>query len=361
MPACIPRIRTVLAVSAAALLLGTSAVSAGESQDPPEPGSTPTETVPPGNGPIDPDDDRGIVHSWSLAPATGPADDPAGARPDLSYELEPGAQAEDAVTLYNFSNEQLTFDLYATDAFNNDSGDFDVLPGTEEATDVGSWITFPQEKLTLPAGTQATFPIAISVPIDVRPGDHAGAVLAASAALGSGPDGRVVTLDRRTGSRVYVRVSGPLEPELAVENLRTAYSPALNPLDGTAEVSYRITNRGNVRLGGSHHAVVSGPFGLLGRSTATSEIEELLPGESVRVTSRIDGVAASGLAFTDVEIVPAARNGATGETEPGSRRSLVLAVPISLLGLLIAAGLAWYARRAYAGHAHDRFVAEPRI
>ena len=87
-------------------------------------------------------------------------------------------------------------------------------------------MTLPQDTITLEARQQATMPITVKVPITARPGDHAGAVLASSQAEGTGPDGKVITLDRRTGSRVYIRVAGPLTPELTVEKLRTTLRAA---------------------------------------------------------------------------------------------------------------------------------------
>lgn len=292
-------------------------------------------------------DEEGIVHSWALAPAGAETGTPAGSRPNLSYDLAPGTQTDDAVTLFNFGNVQLTFFVYATDAFNNADGAFDLLPGDQRPTDVGTWVTLPQASITVPPGDQVTFPITIRVPVDAVPGDHAGAILAASAAQGTAPDGKVVTLDRRTGSRLYVRVAGPLAPELAVEDLRTTYSPGLNPLDGRAEISYSIRNRGNIRLTGSHQASVSGPFGLAKRSAGAEELPELLPGQRVTYSTTLDGVAATGLTFTRVELDPVAVVGDLGDLPSGDKRSLLLTVPFTVLALGLAAALTWYARRSY--------------
>ena len=69
-------------------------------------------------------------------------------------------------------------------------------------------------------------------------------------------------LDRRTGTRLLIRVNGPLTAELAVTDVSTDYSPALNPLAGSATVTYVVENRGNTRLGGTATAAVGGPFGI---------------------------------------------------------------------------------------------------
>jgi len=290
-----------------------------------------------------------VVHSWALAPVGSADPGQAGNRPNLSYEADPGAELTDGVTLFNYSNVQLTFRIYATDAFNNASGEFDLLATGEEPKDVGSWITLPQANITVPAQSQATLPITIKVPADARAGDHAGAILASSEAASTAPDGKIVTLDRRTGSRVYIRVAGPLEPELAIENVKTTYTPALNPLGGTAKVSYRIQNRGNVRLGGAHSVSISGPFGTFTKRVAVKDLTELLPGEAVTLHATFDDMPATALAFTKVRLEPSSGDGAQ-ELSTVSRRGIGLAPPITLILLTLAAWLALRARRAYRRH-----------
>ena len=255
----------------------------------------------------------------------GTSDDPnqPNNRPNLSYELDPGAVVEDAVTLYNYGNVPLNFEVYATDAFNNEQGEFDILPGDQAPDDVGSWITLPSRLITLQAGTQLTLPITVTVPDDAKPGDHVGGIVAASKAVGTGPDGAAVSVDRRTGTRVYLRVAGPVEPELAVEHVKTTYTPSLNPLGGTAEVTYTIRNRGNVRLAGTHQVEVSGPFGLFGHSKAARRCPSCCPGERYTVHAKFTGVPAAVLEQTKVHVDATGADAADGSRarRPLPRRS----------------------------------------
>lgn len=288
------------------------------------------------------------VNSWALAPSGSVDPKQPGNRSNLSYELAPGGEVKDSVTLFNFSNVQLTFRVYATDAFNNADGQFDILPGDKSPTDVGSWVTLPQANITVPAESQANLPITVAVPADALPGDHAGAVLASSQAEGTGPDGKVITLDRRTGSRLYVRVAGPLAPELAVENLRTTYRPALNPLDGSVDVEYRVENRGNVRLGAKHGLSVSGPLGLATKRKPTVTIPELLPGRGVNVRATFDGAPATGIVSGRVTLDPIPLEGDAGTKPPRiNRRSTTVAMPFTVIALALAVPLLRRGRRAY--------------
>ncbi len=298
-----------------------------------------------------------VVHSWALAPAGSSDPSEAGNRPDLSYELDPGATVQDAVTVYNYSNVAMNFQVYATDAVNNDVGQFDLLSGDAQPEDVGSWISVGQKTLTVPAGSEVTMPITITVPADASPGDHVGGIVASSAVAGVGPDGKSVTVDRRTGSRVYLRVTGPIQPDLAVETVKTSYSPSLNPLDGTATVTYRIRNRGNVRLGGVPKVTVSGPFGIAEQAVVEDELEELLPGEDVEFTTTVEGVPASAVAFTSVDLIaPEDVDAATFEAT--GRSGFALAPPITLLAVAIAVWLGLRARRAYLRHRREQGAAE---
>ncbi|MDP1818336.1 MAG: DUF916 domain-containing protein [Acidimicrobiales bacterium] len=327
-----PRRRLLAATTTLLLALGASAPTAWSQEQP----AAGTEEV----------------HSWALAPAGSTDPGEAGNRPNLSYELEPGAEVSDAVTLFNYSNIQLTFAVYPTDAFNNEDGQFDLLATGEEPEDLGSWITLPQGNVTVPPQSQATMPISVRVPATARPGDHAGAILASSSAASTAPDGKVITLDRRTGTRVYVRVAGPLEPELAIENVSANYSPSLNPLGGTAKVLYRIQNRGNVRLSGAHSVSIAGPLGLFEQHVDAEELTELLPGEGVTLEATFDDVPASAVAFAKVRLDPASGGGAE-ELASVSRRGMVLAPPITLLLLALATWLALRARRAYRRHQRE--------
>jgi hypothetical protein len=288
------------------------------------------------------------VQSWALTPANI---DPnkGGNRSELTYVSDRGTVIEDAVTLYNLGTDTMNFRVFATDAFNTEEGQFDVLPSDQPPTDVGSWVTFPQEMITVPPGQQVTMPISITIPADATAGDHVGAVLAASPSVGVGGNGEVITLDRRTGTRIYLRVNGPLFPELAVADVETTYEQSVNPLGGTAHVTYRIQNRGNVRLAGTASLTVGGPFGIGEQTISLPDVPELLPGEDIVVTTDVADVPAAFLDVTTVRVLP---TGATdvGAVQESTGKDLTVAPPIAVLGLLLALLFGLLAFRAYRRH-----------
>ncbi len=302
----------------------------------PPPAAVPTDVAPP----------QVVEESWALSPAGSLEADSASERPDLTYEADAGAIIKDAVTVFNFGTVQLTFRVYATDAFNNADGQFDLLSGDQQPVDVGSWVTMGQEMVTVPPGKQVTIPITIKVPAGTTPGDHTGAILASNQSIGAGPEGGAVTLDRRTGTRLYLRVNGPLFPELAVANVDTTYQHALNSLAGSADVKFRIENRGNVRLGGTATVTIAGPFGLGERKVKVPDIAELLPGQDVEVTVEVDDVPALMGASTTVRVEPTV--GSDASTASGEDTTFV--PPITLLLALLFVLLGVLARRSYLRH-----------
>ena len=280
-----------------------------------------------------------ISESWALTPAASADPDVAGNRSEFAYVANPGTVINDAVTVLNLGNVAQDFRIYATDAFNNDQGQFDLLTGDQKPIGVGSWVSSPQERVTVPAGKQATIPITITVPLDATAGDHAGAIVASSPTSGSDTAGNTVQLDRRTGSRLYIRVNGTLKADLAITDVETTYDTSINPLGGTAHVRYHVENRGNVRLGGTVKVSVAGPFGLGDTTMTMPAMPELLPGGSATLTADVSGVPELMVGVATVHLVPTASAGVDTRTSAGKDTSFVPPVPLLLALLVVLVGL----------------------
>ena len=305
-----------------------------------------------------------IVEEWALTPAASADPDAAGNRSEFAYVVEPGTELHDAVTVFNSGNVSEDFRIYATDAFNNDQGQFDVLPGEQVPTGVGSWVSILQERITVPPGKQATIPITIKIPLEATAGDHAGAILASSPTSGSDAEGNVLNLDRRTGSRIYIRVNGPLRADLAVTQVSTTYDRSISPLGGTAHVRYRVENRGNVRLGGTLTASVTGPFGIGEAKMTLPAVTELLPGEDVTLTADVNDVPELMFGATTVRLTPSGSLGIGGTASESKDSSFVPPIPLLLaLLVLILALLVWRTiqRRRRAGEADPVADLDPEL
>lgn len=71
-------------------------------------------------------------------------------------------------------------------------------------------------------------PLTITVPADATPGDHSGAVVAASTTSG-GSEAANVQLEQRVAVRVYLRVAGESAPGLTLSDVVASYRPAALP------------------------------------------------------------------------------------------------------------------------------------
>ncbi|MFF5076462.1 WxL protein peptidoglycan domain-containing protein [Actinoplanes sp. NPDC000266] len=222
--------------------------------------------------------------TWSVAPS-GPKG-PNG-RTALDYKLDPGATLTDHIAVTNHSRKPLTLRLYASDAFTTAGGGFDLLTAGATPKDTGSWIKLGRTTVTLPKSSRVVVPLTLTVPTNATPGDHAGGVVAS---MTEGADGQF-TVDHRVGTRVYLRVTGPLRPSQTITDVRLDARPSWNPFtlpDVTA--TFTIKNTGNVRLGAHPAAKASGPFGLGSTSATAPPIPEILPGGAIRTSIRLDAV-----------------------------------------------------------------------
>jgi hypothetical protein len=289
-----------------------------------------------------------VNESWALTPLGTDPNQP-GNRPTFSYNLAPGESQNDGLTVWNYGDTQLTFHIYATDAFNTKDGGFDLLTDQQKAKDVGSWITIEQNNLTLPPRSKANLKLHISVPANATPGDHSAGIVAASTTPGISAEGKHLILDRRVGSRVYLRVAGPTNPALTIENLSSDYQPAINPLGGSLDVTYTVRNAGNVRLGARQKITVKDLFGTV-TDRRPASLPEVLPGNAVTITQHFTGVAATLRVGADVAVTPfipkASGVAVAGPLATASSSTKTWAIPWLLVGILIALiALIVYSRR----------------
>jgi hypothetical protein len=257
--------------------------------------------------------------------------------------LAKGASVRDSVTLWNYGDTDLLFKIYAKDAFNTAEGGFDLLTATQPSTDVGGWVALEQSTVRVPARSGLPVPFTLTVPPNATPGDHAAGLVASLATSGAPDAERNVLVDHRVGSRLYLRVPGVLNPSLTIDEVEATYRHVVNPVgSGELDVTFTVTNAGNIRLKGSQKVTLSGPFGRTLQERALDDLPELLPGTSVRRTERFS-VAPLVRISADVTITPIVGGGRTGDVVPEAttRSSSVWAMPWTLLAVLAALLVGW--------------------
>jgi hypothetical protein len=292
--------------------------------------------------------------TWSLEPAVTEAA-PEG-RVSFRHAVDPGAEVADALTLTNFSDHPATFEVYAGDGVVTADGQFDLPPTGTEAEAAGAWIALGDaagtlaepgtvQRVEVAAGAQASLPFVVRVPADATPGDHPAGIVAA---LATEP-GAGVAMDSRVGTRLHLRVTGELAPALAVQDVRTTYTPSWNPFaPGTLRLDYTVANTGNVRLGASAAADASGPFGVTDTSAAGPALREVLPGQTAAGSVEVDAWPLVRLAGA-VAVTPSVvgEDEVTAALAGAERGWSAWAVPWVQLGLLLlAVGTVLAIRRA---------------
>jgi hypothetical protein len=298
------RLRTLLLGLAAAAVLG--AVLAG-------PAAASTDTATP------------AASSAASAPAKAPAASAPGAlaartatfgiqtatakgidtRDSFSYEATGGSAVTDYVAITNYTAASLVLHVYATDAYNTASGGYAVLPSTVKPKDLGLWISFGRQFITVPAKTTVIMPFTLRVPAGATPGDHSGGIMVALNTIAFDAKGNQIAIESRVGTRVSLRVPGALRPRVAVHLVSVHYGDPLNPVGtGSATVTYTVSNVGNVRVAGNQAVRITSLVGGAEQSAPIAPIAQLLPGDSMEVTTRVNGILPSFVSTLRITVAP---------------------------------------------------------
>jgi hypothetical protein len=315
-------------------------------------------TSPPQPGPTGPAAKPGQI-IWSAAPASAQGLDH---RSKFVYsDIAPGSVIHDYVAVVNRSLLSESFSIYATDATGTTPQNvLTWLKVGEKPKDLGRWETFqlgqqvtPDLSVIIGGQKGILVPFTIKVPAFATPGDHVGAVMAQVGIPRQSSNNTSVIVYNRIAVPIELRVKGPYHSGLAVGSVSTSFGNSLNPFGaGSANVSYTITNTGNVRLTGTGQVMVTGPFGMKAQANAP-HLPVILPGDSVRLTAVASGLYPAGPFSAHVSVTPAwARDEQPVAGLPLARSQAsasLFAVPWSLLGLIlllsaIGGGL-WYLLR----------------
>jgi hypothetical protein len=285
-------------------------------------------------------DDDGSTLAWGVRPSSPEGPD---GRDAFVYELAPGDAVDDHVAVSNLSEEPVTFAVYASDAFTTADGGFDVLAANQSPVEVGAWVRFEVEQVTVPARSSVDVPFRLTVPANTTPGDHAGGVVASLRTTAEDDSGAALVVDNRVGVRIYLRVSGDLVPQVVIRNLRASYDGSLNPLSGgTPTATYTVANTGNVRIAGTARVRATGPFGVAPRTVDAPEIAELLPGDELSFTIELDNAQPTGRSYFTVTLDPVAVGATDVDIPAATATDATWAIPWMYIALvLLAAGAIW--------------------
>ncbi|GIF48254.1 uncharacterized protein DUF916 [Asanoa ferruginea] len=257
-------------------------------------------------------------------------------RSSFSYAVNPGGQVKDAMVVANRGKAPLNLAVYAADGFTTDTGQVDLLVKDKKSVGVGVFLHADRDKFSIKPGETVTIPFTMAVPSNATPGDYVGGIVTS---LTQAEGAESINVERRLGIMVKLRVSGQLNPALAIEDFHVDYAGTVNPFaKGDATVSYSIHNTGNTILSASQAVSVSGPFGWL--RTAAGKVAappQLFPGESWKVSVPVSGVAPALRVGATVSLSPLLTDpsGSTSALDPVEATAHGAAVPWTLLVLVV--------------------------
>ncbi|MFF2370430.1 DUF916 domain-containing protein [Agromyces sp. NPDC058110] len=283
-------------------------------------------------------------------------------RENYAYAVDAGETVEDALIIANHDVVPIELDVYAADAFTTADGLLDVATRDVRPRELGAWAVPAVDRVTVQPGEAVEVPFTITVPPNATPGDHAGGILTALAdpEVDSG-----LTVDRRLGIRIHLRVGGELAPALAIDDLHVDYAGTPNPFGtGAATVTYTVRNSGNTRLAATQDVALTGPFGMLPVAAAgVAEVPELLPGETWPVEVQVEGVVPAFVLTAAVTLDPVSPTDTSPAPTTVVESSSTAAVPwtLLLLVLLVAAAIVVWVRLARRRRAQRKVREDARV
>lgn len=300
--------------------------------------------------------------SWGVQPSTPSGPD---GRSELSYQVAPGTVVSDWVAVTNYSPVAATLRVYAADAVTDyDTAAFTLVNADETSTRAGSWTSVDGASaacpdtdddaeracaatvgitVTLDPGARADIPFTLTVPVDATPGDHAAGIVASYVADAAVGEGAAVAVEQRVGTRIYLRVDGPLSPGMGVQGAVAGYDASLNPVGGgTARTGFDISNLGNTRISVQPEVALVGPFGIALGSFTLPAVQNIVPGGTAHVEAEMPGVAPLFLLSSEITLTPIPAGGVAA-TDPlpaaVTASTVAWAVPWMLLAILLALGV----------------------
>ncbi|MFF1877156.1 WxL protein peptidoglycan domain-containing protein [Leifsonia sp. NPDC058230] len=268
-------------------------------------------------------------------------------RTGYNYTINPGSKVDDALVVSNHGDTALELGIYAADGYTTESGQFDLVVGGAKSVSIGDWVHGGTDHITVAPGQSVDYPFTVTVPKNATPGDYAGGIVTSLAQEG---ETQGITVDRRLGIKITLRVSGDLKPSLAVENPHVDWNGGLNPFaGGDSTMTYTIHNTGNALVTAKQVAGLTGPFGMLPTSAGTIKAPpQLLPGEKWDVSVPIHDVPASVWLAATATVTPVVTDasGSTNTLDPITATATGWAVPwMVLLIVVVLAALVFVALR----------------
>jgi len=163
------------------------------------------------------------------------------------YNLDLGESKDDALILFNTTDEIQTVKLYPVDSVPSNQGNFALEAEDSPRKGIGSWIKLSETLVTLSPGESREIPFTITIPHDTDVGEHSGGIIIQKARPGEVQAETGASIVTRVGIRVYETVPGEIVKDIKLIDFQVKLTPAE---DKTSfyDISLTAENLGNVSL-----------------------------------------------------------------------------------------------------------------
>ena len=160
-------------------------------------------------------------------------------RPGSSFDhaVESGTTVTDAVEIFNFTAEPMSFDVYSTDMVPISNGGLTAASRNVEVTGTGLWIVVSTDTVEVPPNDSELVDFDIVVPVGTPPGDEVAALMVGSQ---TEPTGGSIESKTRIGIRVNIKVIGEVDLGVALGGLTS------ERLGDTVQFRLEVENTGSV-------------------------------------------------------------------------------------------------------------------
>src|SRR3989338_2065454 len=163
------------------------------------------------------------------------------------YNLDLGESKDDALTIFNTTDEVQTVKVYAVDSVPSNQGNFALEAEADPKDGIGAWIKLSQDLITLQPGENQEILFTITIPQNADVGEHSGGIILQKVQGSQDQLQNGASIVTRVGIRVYETVPGEIKKVIEVKDFNVNLKK-LKDQDPYYEINLTAENQGNVSL-----------------------------------------------------------------------------------------------------------------
>jgi hypothetical protein len=203
------------------------------------------------------------------------------------FDSKPGIVVKSSVRVTNAGTAKGSVSLYPVDATTGQTSGAVYLSHDAPRKDVGSWMALGAQQLTLDAGQSQVVSFQVTIPSNVRPGQHLGGIVAENLTLSSSPQNNsAIQIKVKNLTIVAVQVN---LPGTAIEQL-VGTGVQAGGENGYQQLLLGLSNTGTVMLKPSGTLQVADTHGQV-LKTISLKLDTFLPQTAINYPVAITGQA----------------------------------------------------------------------